>query len=287
MNFVSNNSKKSELAEGVAYLPPHSALRHLITGYYFIDNPKLFQNRTFTGTCCGVMPLHLFQDDTRIKIALEKKITESVFQGVLAGQLTSPSIIEYENPIHCVSIEMYPVALKLIFGFTADEILDDVVPSDDLPVKKLDILIDRLRHETSYESKKHLLDAYLLKRMKSNDRDIHFNHVFSWFLKSSGTLSIHELQKVFNISKRQFERRFKELSGAPASVIKRFIRCDAALSRILSGNDIQDVIFDLQYVDQSHLIKDIKRHTGKTPQVIYRFYKDRIFRLGRTTFLFP
>ena len=73
--------------------------------------------------------------------------------------------------------------------------------------------------------------------------------------------------KRLNVSERQFERRFVRAVGVSPHHYIRIVRFQEAM-RLIKANQFErlsDVAYDLNYVDQSHFIKDIKAFSGYTP----------------------
>jgi transcriptional regulator GlxA family with amidase domain len=69
------------------------------------------------------------------------------------------------------------------------------------------------------------------------------------------------------LSLRQFQRRFKELSGFPPKLYARIIRFGAAMQRY--GNNFRsltDIAYECGYYDQSHFIHDFKEFSGYHPK---------------------
>jgi AraC-like DNA-binding protein len=76
-----------------------------------------------------------------------------------------------------------------------------------------------------------------------------------------------DLYAAVGVSPRQTQRICRRYFGvAPAQVLKRFRAIRAAL--LLAQPDLPDTLLDelmATYFDQAHLIRDIRRYTGRTP----------------------
>jgi AraC-like DNA-binding protein len=270
----------------VAYRSPHSLLRHLIAGYHSFYNPKLIHgDRSFTAPCSGTLYLHIFQEDIPIEITSGQKTIRSVFPGIMGGQYTKPMHATIGKTSRTISIEFLPIAMPFFFDVSVPEITDDVVSTNDLPDKSFRILVDNLRHQTSMDEHKNTLDNFFLSKSWKYEDVSFFHRCIAPIFGSSGRIAIGDIQKQFDFSTRQFERKFKESAGVSATVLKRFIRSNCALSEMLKQKTIHDTVYNLGYFDQSHLIKDIKWYTGKTPLFLSKECKNAFFRLGNTTYI--
>lgn len=85
--------------------------------------------------------------------------------------------------------------------------------------------------------------------------------------KGIRSIRVPSLLKCLNVSERQFERRFVRAIGVSPHHYIRIVRFREAM-RLIRTNQFErlsDVAYDLNYVDQSHFIKDIKHFSGYTP----------------------
>jgi AraC-like DNA-binding protein len=81
------------------------------------------------------------------------------------------------------------------------------------------------------------------------------------------SIRVPQLLKCLNVSERQFERRFVRAIGLSPHHYIRIVRFQEAV-RLIKTNQFErlsDVAYDLNYVDQSHFIKDMKQFSGYTP----------------------
>jgi AraC-like DNA-binding protein len=85
--------------------------------------------------------------------------------------------------------------------------------------------------------------------------------------KGIRSIRVPHLLKCLKVSERQFERRFIRAIGVPPHQYIRILRFREAV-QLMKANRFQrlsDVAYDLNYVDQSHFIKDVKAFAGCTP----------------------
>jgi AraC-like DNA-binding protein len=78
---------------------------------------------------------------------------------------------------------------------------------------------------------------------------------------------VPHLLKCLSVSERQFERRFVRAIGVSPHQYIRIVRFREAVRLIKAHrfDRLSDVAYDLNYVDQSHFIKDVKAFSGYTP----------------------
>ncbi len=98
----------------------------------------------------------------------------------------------------------------------------------------------------------------------------HFiSETMSW-LSSSLNPSVEDLFARLSISRRQVQRLSNRFFGAPPRRLVKRVRAVRAAT-LLAQPNLPDAVRDelaLAYFDQSHMINDIKRYTGRTPSLL-------------------
>ena len=79
------------------------------------------------------------------------------------------------------------------------------------------------------------------------------------------TLRIPEVLTRLEISERQFERRFKRAVGLSPHRYLRVLRFRQAVRLMRDHERMLNIAAELNYADQSHFIKEVKRLSGYTP----------------------
>jgi transcriptional regulator GlxA family with amidase domain len=86
-------------------------------------------------------------------------------------------------------------------------------------------------------------------------------------LSSKGLVEIDTLANDQGLSRRQFERRFKELAGLAPKLYSRVVRFQAAIDhKTLGTRDLTEIAYSCGYYDQSHFINDFREFSGYTPK---------------------
>jgi methylphosphotriester-DNA--protein-cysteine methyltransferase len=84
---------------------------------------------------------------------------------------------------------------------------------------------------------------------------------------SDGQVRVREVARACSLSLRQFERRFKAITGFTPKLLARLIRFEALRDRLLHVPVTRstDLAYDFGYTDQTHLIREFKTFAGRTP----------------------
>ncbi len=89
------------------------------------------------------------------------------------------------------------------------------------------------------------------------------------------------LLEYLDISERQFGRRFGQAIGLLPKFYIRMARFQEALSLMKTRRfqRLSDIAYDLNYSDQSHVIRDVKEFAGRTPKCLSQTVHDFVLNL--------
>ena len=100
--------------------------------------------------------------------------------------------------------------------------------------------------------------------------------LFKLLSDSSGILTVEQLSEKLIWNSRQINRYFKTKFGLSLKTYTNIIRCAATYKNIEKGN--LEAISN--YYDQSHFIKEIKKHTGSKPKDLHKNENDRFLQFS-------
>jgi AraC-like DNA-binding protein len=139
-------------------------------------------------------------------------------------------------------------------------------------VDELSLDIDNSLLEILYENRDNekatikILDNYFLnfvKKLNSNTLLLQINELYT-------TNNLDKFYKENSLSMRQIQRKVKEYTGlTPRSIqrISRFHKIIENLEYSSKKNNASIIAQNLEFFDQSHLIKDFKEFSGITPKL--------------------
>jgi AraC-like DNA-binding protein len=81
--------------------------------------------------------------------------------------------------------------------------------------------------------------------------------------------SVAQLADKFNLSVRQFDRKFKEYAGFSPKTYLRLVRLNKATQQHRSNKPLTQIALECGYYDQSHFIHDVKAFTGYHPSFYF------------------
>ena len=90
----------------------------------------------------------------------------------------------------------------------------------------------------------------------------------SFILKNKGLISNSQLVKFTGYTERHIERLFMESIGMNPKNFANIIKLHSFLQQLKSKSNttsLTEISYQAGYADQSHLIKEFKKHTGMIP----------------------
>jgi len=197
-------------------------------------------------------------------------VSSTVF--VNAPQMRSASCV-LEGPVFQIGASLTHVAWQRLSNLPADEVHDRLLPAEIvLTPEQLAKLETAAADCREGRISPHELCACLTEVIAAGQYAPRADHVavveaiLRW-LASGFDPALADLYASVSVSPRQVQRISRRFFGVPpAQVLKRFRALRAAM--LLSQPGISQEVHDqlmATYFDQAHLIRDIRRYTGRTP----------------------
>jgi len=166
----------------------------------------------------------------------------------LFGAYIYPFAIPYFFRVPSAETSNEMLDLETFLGFAGRELEEKIMIAPDNQ-KRVEILTaffeNRLPH----------------LRLKDNAIACSIKHVIH-----SGRLNtVEELAYQFNLSVRQFDRKFKAYAGFGPKMYLRLVRLSNALKQDGRAKSLSRISHECGYYDQSHFIHDVKAFTGYHP----------------------
>lgn len=219
----------------------------------FVDTFSSLQNLSDTGEAV-VIP--------NGKIDLQfSKTTDNELQVSLLGIETQPnkkSFPKQENlPLFAVSFN--PLAAEYIFKHSIADILND---KKELPNNFWDFNISDLNDFDLFVKN----ISQKIQSLLPKEIDERKHKLFELIFATNGEMSVKELSENVFYSTRQINAYFNQQFGLSLKTYCNIIRFQASLSHIKDGK----ISPQLNYYDQSHFIKEIKKLSGASPKELLK-----------------
>lgn len=127
-------------------------------------------------------------------------------------------------------------------------------------------LVARLREAPDWPTRFALLEAWLLAKA-ATARDLPPDLAFAVAAlgRHGGALPIRGLARAVGCSERLLERRFAAELGLSPKRFARLTRFEAAVARLSAGDAAATVAAEGGFVDQAHLVHEIRAFSGLSP----------------------
>jgi AraC-like DNA-binding protein len=231
---------------------PSKGLEDLIESYFVYQNPT---NQS--------MKMTIFPDGF-FKIVLEfqgANILRYFQTGVWTkeGEIISPP----HSSIYGIKFKI--LAPEYIFQ---KEIASIVFPLQDLPLSFWNIQDIKLGNFQEFVEKIEIKLLASLNQKKIQPKKLQLSQLLYLM---NGNISAEKVSNQINWSNRQINRYLNTYLGVSLKTYLNIQKCHSSYCHIGKG----EFYPKNNYFDQSHFIREIRKHTGKTPKEIYKNQNDR------------
>ncbi len=182
------------------------------------------------------------------------------------GQATAPGINYMEAGTSCFGIHFRPHVWKEIFRVDASEVTNTLIKLDDLP--GFNITDQLLNTADPLQITKLLGDCLWQSLVRNQQDDRIIAHSVHEIASHISSVHAKDLPGQYNLSQRQYQRRFKQRMGVSPETYIRILKFQQALQAInrQSFSKLSDIGYELGFADQSHFVREFKLFSGYTPK---------------------
>lgn len=258
---------------------PQKELAPYIKHYLFLDN-----------TATAIQKLRLFSDgNTGVVFSLKSKLISGINEyeakeylpaSFLYGQLNGFKDIYSDNEITLIIVVFQPNGIHQLLGIPANEFQDAIIPVEDVFGQKIAVLQEKLSEQNN-QSRVTLLNQFFSRLIAAKPTLNQFiiNNSLDFIIASKGDFTLNKLVDYTGYTERHLERKFKECIGLNPKKFGNIIRLHHFLKLLKDKSEdmnLTSICYDAGFSDQSHLIKEFRKHTGITP-------KEYLFSSGKLT----
>ncbi len=192
------------------------------------------------------------------------RTTDNEFLISLLGLETKPKLMPRQHIATFFAINFNPLAVEYVLHHPVADILNK---GKLLTNNFWDFHVNDLNDFDTFCQKATLKIQSLLP----TEIDERKRHLFEWIFASNGEISVKELSEKLFWSERQINAYFNQQLGLSLKAYCNILRFQASLSHIKEGK----LFPQLNYYDQSHFIKEIKKFSGVSPKELFKNENDR------------
>lgn len=257
-------------------IPPPPELAGLINTFYIIE------------TGAGEFPETVPAYSAQLLLLVRGNITFTFADGTIATsstvsinapQLRSADCV-MEGPLLEVGASLTHIAWQRLANLPADAVHDQLIPASAILTAEQVAALEAAAqacaegHIAAEDLCVHLAEVVSAGRHPLRPDHVAAAEAMLRWLVSGFDPDLADLYASSGFSPRQLQRISRRFFGvAPAQVLKRFRAHRAAMALAQPG--ISAEVFDAlmaTYFDQAHLIRDIRRYTGRTPSQLRKKY---------------
>lgn len=188
---------------------------------------------------------------------------------IIVGPTSGPVRGVGIGPMHCVGAGLLPPAWVSIIGHDAEQWIDRAIDAEKLLGDSATRLADAVTAASDIDERFRLICDFLDTATAVQDpAQIAFTQMVDAWLCSAADPQIEALVTESGLSMRQLERLAKRCYGLPPKTLARKYRALRAAAALARGENLDDSDIGDSFYDQSHLIREVKRFAGLTPQQI-------------------
>lgn len=228
----------------------------------YVENLGTFHNRSDEVKEVVIIP------DGRVDLFFMQSSSVS-FQVILVGLETYPEqrLIPPQTKAFVVSFK--PIAVEYILHTAIADILNTAKP---LPEDFWNFKADDLQDFELCCSKA----THKIQELIPQKKDERKHQLFELVYASKGEMSVKELSEKVGWSSRQINRYFSKQLGLSLKAYSTILRFRASLEHIAQGQ----LFPELNYTDQNHFIKEVKKFSGVAPKELSKNKNDRFILLS-------
>jgi AraC-like DNA-binding protein len=233
---------------------PAAPLAGRVTSYYGfeVETPEPVRQREGPGT--DVVVILTFEQHWLI----DGERRTSFIGGLHDRQVTT----EHPGRSLGMQIDLDPLAAHALFGTPLHELAHRTVPLEETLGP---FLVERLAGAQDWSARFALLDDVLAPRLADACPSPEIAWAWRRLRATHGRVPIGELATELGWSRKRIVARFRDEIGLPPKAVARLLRFERA--RDLAGTmSWGELAFDCGFSDQSHLIAEFRRITGRTPE---------------------
>lgn len=265
---------------------PHLALRCFVKCYWIWQTDLTHkwgtQERILPDGCTEL----LFDFGEPVRQNHSGASTSLAVKSQMAGQLSSAFEFRPPGAINVLGVRFHAHGIFPFLRLPLAEMTDRIVALHDVWNGLAKELGQRLIETCDDRQRIDLVEDFLLFMIRKHDirPDTHVKNAVECIATNDGLISIEELSRQIGLGKRQLERKFALQVGVSPKLYTRIIRFQRIFRIIQRAEKYEwpEVLVDCGYYDQSHLIKDFRAISGRTPSEYFSASDTmaRLFQLG-------
>ncbi len=242
---------------------PREELRPYVRYYWVLKSEEPFSILTFPIGC----PQVIFHKKTPLYIP---ELDKSQSQFTISGQVNFPAHIQSDGGLEMIVVVFYPHTIGMFIDTLPSSFYNLEISGYDIENRQLTEVAQRIFDCKIDKGCIDILEDFLLSKIRPSLNIRRIGSSISTLLRAPST-SVNALANEACLSKRQYERVFRETVGMNPKEYARIVRFQKALWLMQRGeSNYAGIAAECGYSDQSHFIRNFKELSGFTPETLIK-----------------
>jgi AraC-like DNA-binding protein len=232
-------------------------------------------NNKGTGLPKTAMSL-VFNLEDNFKLFTDKAFTKYIDYEKywVAGLQTQPTNVESYGKSKMLVVQFKTLGAFVILNDPLHYYTDNYITLDNIFKKEADETWEQLQEAQSLNEKFLIVENFLYRKLLTNKLpNKKFISTIGILLDNRKIISINEICKKFNVSRKHLNNLSKDYVGVSPKMLSSLNRLQTTLKTIssLKSDRLIHVAYELDYFDQAHFNNDFKRFTNLKPTEYVNF----------------
>jgi AraC-like DNA-binding protein len=191
-------------------------------------------------------------------------------QGWFSGPRTRPSVYQHRGPTRLLGVQLRPGAAYPLVGRPIRPFADTSCPLQQLGIDWMAAALAPLAAAGNLAGRLALMDRLLIAQFASAAMDPRLLAALDLVIESGGIASVDRLARRAGTSARHLARLFADWIGLTPKQLSRIVRFQQVMDCHATSrpHDWAGLAAELNYADQSHLVRDVAAFAGLTPTAL-------------------
>ena len=269
-------------------IQPPKAIANFVRYFWVLEGSVAKGNAYAHRALADCCPEFLFYYKGSFKSINKDNKVENCFRSGIYGQTQSYVQYQVNEDFGIFGVYLYPYTISQLFSLPTSELSDQKPDLKTLCGKDGEMLEERVMLAENNLQRASIVSEFLIKRLiLVRTEYTNILNIISKAINQKYFPDIGYLANECNLSRRQFERKFREYSGFSPRVFLNLVRFGHIInSNSVASKSLTEIAYSCGYYDQSHFIRHFSKFSGYSPKEYFKNTNQDINSKATTEFRF-
>lgn len=249
-------------------IPPPASLATYVKSFWILEGQFTKPGENTYRLMANAFPEMAFHYNNQFR----DEVRQSLSLASLDGPSEKYKVFRLDGRFGMIGVCFHPYGIQQIFKVSLQELKNQSIELDLILGKEGKALAEQVIQASNNAQRLEVLTQFLHKKIRSaSSIDPQIFGSIQKIYARKGALNMDEITKDVWLSRRQFERKFNELTGIRPKLLARIIRFQTSLKmKEKPIESLSALAYDCGYFDQSHFIRDFKAFSGLSPGIYFK-----------------